>query len=665
MRQIPWKPNHGSEQPCRMIVYDTETWQNECHADQNQVIHSLRLGVASFWKRTGLTWTKAFTYRFTDAKQFWESAYAYTSPREPLWIFAHNASFDAAIVHLWGELESGRLKPVAPGRHYKDPRSGEWKQAKNWIGRMAVDNLPFIVEAKHGLATMRFVDTMNYIPLGLGKLAKWVGMVKEPLPTESADDEDWFKRCESDVLITEAVVMKLFGLWAGPKLGTWQPTVAGLAYSCFRHICPDSGIVAHGHERATPEELAYWWVAGKETPLDAYDVSRIERKAYYGARTWCGYVGDIGPEVTQFANSYRHGGSMFRPYLQGPVTVFDANSLYGYVMLTEEYPIEYMDALIDPEAKVAKDVIMNHPCIATVGLYAPNHEYPTKEDGRTVFARGSFTTTLAGPELRIAASRGEIVRYNVILVYHAGKPFTKYVNYWWPIRKEALLWEDDATAKLAKGMITSLYGKLAQRKPTWRIVTDVTPPRSFGPFLNDKGDGKGICRYRSVGNTVQQVQDREDCPHCFTPAAAFITSHARVLMDSIRTALPEKSVVYQDTDSLFCLPSAASAMRESGLVDPIELGRFKEEGTYDHVKIYGPKNYDKNSVPTVAGLRSQNKSGGARSWWQDEFERCSSIIGRTPDGTVHSWQNLFSAMGTSPGFTVGIDGWTEPIRLVR
>lgn len=665
VQQIPWTANHGSEQPCRIVVYDTETLRRPIIGRTDVYSHSLRLGVAHLWQRKRLTWAKTAAWRFVTTEQFWEFLYKCMRPREPLWVYAHNASFDAAIVKLWGEIDAGRLLLASPGRDYTDKKTGELRRAKEWHGRLAVDNLPFIVECRNPGGTAKFVDTMNYLPVGLPKIAKWVGMEKTELPTDADGIEKWWARCQRDVEITEQCVLKLLALWNGRRLGTWQMTMPGLAYSCFRHIVPNSGIVCHGDKPATAEELFPYWLNRTEAPLDALELSRLERRSYYGARTLTAFIGDIVPQSWMPPDDQLFVKATARNVQSGPVTCFDVNGLYAYVMLTKEFPVESMHSIIDPDITLADNLAHRHPCIADVRLSARSAAYPSRAEGRTAFCRGTYPTTLAGPELVAAFDRGHVRNVSKIAVYHSGRPFVEYVRYWWNYRLDALAKYDELSAKLAKGMYTGLFGKLGQRRPEWQLATDLACPKQWGPFLNSNDLSQGFERCRAVGGVAQRIGERIDCRHTFTAIASFVTSYGRVFMDEIRAALPDKSVIYQDTDSLFLLPAGGDALRRSGLVHPTELGKFKEEGEYNFVSIYGPKNYRRNGVDTVAGLRTIRTEVGERVWRQAIFERCKSIIKGQPNGTVEEWQSVFAPTFSQDSLTVQEDGWTIPTVIYR
>jgi hypothetical protein len=646
-----------------MICYEIETWQDECRDDPSRVVHRLRLGVAKLFKRKDETWTLRDTLRFTQQEQFVAFVLHHSRRREPLWVYAHNAAFAATIVGLWEQLDFETFRLTDKGRTYVSKRTRETITAKDWHGRIAADNIPFIVEARSDYGTVKFVDTLNYIAFKLAELGKWVGLTKFGYPSEAASDSDWYSYCERSVDILSTTVLKLMAMWNGRKLGTWQMTMAGLSFSCFRHLEPYSGIVVHGHDPDEPADMAAYWIDGKPFPLDAYDVSRIERRAFYGGQVKCAFLGDVVPEEETIFKTTLHGKPTDRPKVVGPATVFDVNGLYAYCMVAYPQPIELIDAIEDVELTKASQLISDFLCIADVDILSPRMAWPVRVDKRTVFARGHFTTTLTGPELRSAIQLGCVTAVRTLCLYHAGNPYKDFVKYWWKMRQDAIANGDLVTSKLCKSIIVALAGKLGQRTPTWQLAPDITAPRQWGPFIHNSGQPSKFIRCRAIAGVTQTEGEREDCKHTFTAGAAFITSYGRTFMRRLWEACPPRSVLYQDTDSLFCLPVAVEALVAASMVDATGLGKLKCEGTYTHLSIYGPKNYDKNGVPTVAGLSSNATQVRDRQWDQWQFERAASIVGRQPDGTVQSWLQSVNAAGSQPGFSVHEDGWTTPIRL--
>lgn len=659
-QRFAWAANHGSEQPCRMVVYDTESIQSPHPTMPGRINHRLRMGVAHYWRRHGQIWEKKDCVHFDSPESFWRFVYRHCKSREPIWVYSHNQSFDFTLVDGWAELSAGRLRVTDRGRPYTCHRTGEHRIGRPYQGVFAVDGLPFIITAKCDRGTVRVIDSLNYLPMSLSKIAKWVGMSKGRLPDKDATSDDWYVYCKNDVTILETAILRLLKLWSDKQLGTWQMTTASLAYSSFRHVTPRSGIVCHGDE---PNELsdpmpmdAY----GTGRQLDAREVSEVERRAYCGGRVIVNFVGDVISSTMPDTAHYHDLFTMERNVVSGPVSCYDVNGLYASVMVGNDYPIEILETVRQPAASVVRQLVAHFPCVADVIIDTYDSSYPLRTERRVLYPHGRYLTSLVGPELKRAVQLGHAIQVSNLCVYHAGSPFDGYVRYWHSIKEQAVRDNDDCWTAFSKSMLNSLFGKLGQRKPLWKTVSDITPRVPWGGFVADRGNGKGLTKFRSVARVVQEMTERRDCAHTATAVAACVTSYARVYMDGLRAMCPHRSVLYQDTDSMYVLPGGMETLVSSGKVHPTELGKLKHQGTYDTMSIYAPKVYRIDDRLVAAGLASGAVEKNGDVWEQTMFERLGSIIARGADGSVQAWKSLYAIPTRVTPFRIGSDGWTTP-----
>lgn len=666
-RRFAWRPNHGSEQPCRMVIYDTETTAVQRLRETAVYDHKLRCGVASFWRRNGTNWSKRGECVFNDVHEFWQFVYSRCKQREPLWVYSHNQAFDFTIVRGWDELQAGRIVLFATGRIYKKSGDDTERKTRDYRGLLAVDGIPFIVEGRTNRGSLKIVDTLNYIPVSLSKLARWCGLTKWKLPNAKASDSDWVSYCRNDVSILESAVLRLLRLWSGDSLGTWQTTIGRLAYSSFRHTSPNSGIVSHGDEPHNPDPvITDEWRRTAKT-LDAGEVARVERSAYFGGQTIVNFMGDItAPNDARYDRRVASGTGT-RPNLVGPVTVFDVNGLYPTVMRIQSFPIEIIDSIRQPSHPEACKLIEQFDCVADVLIDTSKRTYPYRQERRIAWPTGRYVTSLAGPELRAAIANDDAIQVSNLCIYHSGKPFVAFIEYWNAIKEAAIKDGDECSAMLAKLIMNALFGKLGQRRPTWNLCPSIPPLTAYGAFVRYCNKSKTFKKYRSVARVVQEEGERRECNHTMTATAACITAHARAYMDKLRAQCPERSVLYQGTDSLFTLPAGTASIKKSGMVCQHELGKMKVTGTYDDVSIYAPKVYRVDGKIVAAGLAGNAVELGDGRFQQTNFESGGSIITRNQDGTVKTWQSIWHTPGRTLPASVGWDGWTRPlcIRIER
>lgn len=661
--RFPYGHNAGWEQPCRMVIYGVTSNETLSEKRKRRTLHTLRIGVCRYLRRNGDDWRVVKESVFKGPGELWQFVTDCTNRREPLWVYAHDQSFAFTLVDGWTQIESRRLLLEHQGADYVDRRTGKTRTPAKRYGRIVADGIPWIVDGWMDGRRVRFVDFLNYCRSPLKEVASSCGMQRWLQPSQSSTDNDWQSYCRQDVEILQSAVLKLMNLWRGRRLGTWQATMAGLAFSSFRHLSPSNGIVSHGDDDwpkgySVPYDK---WGTGHE--LSAKEVASVERRSYVGGRVFLGFVGSVAPDhcVWPAYRDQRHSTSATVEC--GPLTVVDVNGLYAYVMRHMRFPTELMCTVRRPSVKLAEQLTKDFECIADVSIHSQDTEYPLRKGVRVLYPTGRFSTSLAGVELRNALVLGHVTAVENLCVYYVGRPFTPFVDYWWELRQQAKRDNDSVTAKLAKGIINALFGKLGQREPLWKLRPDVTPAVPWGGFIATDPATNTLKRFRSIARHVQEMTGKRDCPHTFTAAAACVTAHARNYMDQLRHECPQKSVVYQDTDSLFLLPPALEALASKHYLHQTDLGRLKTEGTYELCTIVAPKVYQLDGKQVAAGLKSSSIPLDCTTYEMVQFQRSGAIITHNPQGVIESWKTIWRTPHLTSPVVVNADGWTSPITI--
>lgn len=257
---------------------------------------------------------------------------------------------------------------------------------------------------------------------------------------------------------------------------------------------------------------------------------------------------------------------------------FDVNSLYPSVMASAHgellpygTPIAYDGTYIpDPgyplfiqylecDFSVKKDHI---PCMMLKG----NSRFGATEYIRD--SEGMQTICLTSADLELFFEQYDVYEVKYLRGYKfkgSHTLFRKYVDKWTEVKTQATLDGNEGMRTLAKLQLNSLYGKLA-----------TNPVKvSKKPYLNEEG----VVKYAAL--------DPEYAEAVYLPAGAFITSHARAY--TIRAAQANYGRwLYSDTDSNYFIGTEPVEGLE---VDPVKLGAWKHEHTFDRFKMLGPKAY--------------------------------------------------------------------------
>lgn len=319
-------------------------------------------------------------------------------------------------------------------------------------------------------------------------------------------------------------------------------------------------------------------------PILPYEIDKDIRKSYKGGFTYL--------------------NECYKEKETGAGIVLDVNSLYPSVMMYEKLPFG------DPiffEGKYENDglyslYIQTISCvfelkegkIPTIQIknnmsFLPN-EYVKSSNGDIV------TLTLTNIDLDLFLDH-----YNVSeLTYHSGWKFkaikglfTTYINYWSDKKIQAKKDNNTALYRIAKLMLNSLYGKFG-------LNPDV---RGKYPYL----DEEGVVRY-----ALYPAEIRDSI---YIPVASFITSYARYktittsqkIKDYSKEKYKKDLYVYSDTDSIHCLFSDDTELKNIIEIDDYKLGAWKLEskfkrGKYIRQKCYIELGFDEKMNVTVAGL---------------------------------------------------------------
>ena len=222
---------------------------------------------------------------------------------------------------------------------------------------------------------------------------------------------------------------------------------------------------------------------------------------------------------------------------------------------------------------------------------------------------------------------------------------------------------DSARSDVCKLMMNSLPGKFAQRNPTWRFCSriEVTRPWKAFPWR----DPQTGCVYsaRSIGWHGQYADEREDAANCFPAIGAFLTAYGRERMRYLRSLLPERTVYYQDTDSLLVNADCLVVWKALRGLEGQDLGLLRTIGRYNSVTIRGPKNYSCDGKHTIAGVKLSDDELGPNAWTGIRFESGSQIVIREPDWTVRTWRVNFDTPGTCLEGGYGEGGWYYPMQI--
>jgi DNA polymerase type B, organellar and viral len=644
--------NHTSFVPRLMVFLDTETSRQESSDAASGWYNVFRLATASVVRFEQGHVVSRNTKRFSATGKVWEWLEALQSKHRPLWVFAHNLSFDFKILGGWDQLDGGAytVGPI-PGKG-ADPRV---KGERSWLGKLVLERSPFFMYLMGRNGRVNFVDSYNYFPRSLAKVGAAHGLPKEEWPGFDSSEDSLFAYCERDVEVLENAVIGAIKRWWDTDQGVWQPTASSLALHSFQHQDPASA----GGKLVTK-------IIFEE---DAAAI-RLERDAYIGGHFEAFYHGDISRKLSEAEQIFRRANAQDLPLEMGPIHHLDVNGLYPYIMSARHFPVRRIAKLIRPRVDEFTLAAASGNALAHVTIHSPDVCYPVKLTAGQCHCCGTFATTLCGPELGRALNLNHVKTVHYGILYEMEPIFKDWVLRWHAELVEARRDEDWTRAEFAKLMLVSLSGKWAQKSRRWVLRPKIAPVVRWGDWiqcdLDDDpvpGEDYPVRKFRAVAGYAQECVDEGIPRHCFPAISAFITSYGREYMRHLRSLCPERSIYYQAADSLIARPSAFEALVDNGHVSPDLLGKLKVEGVYEDGSICSVNHYRIGSRLVVTGAYARAVRGEHGQLRGELWENIGSTLRSKPDRRVYVSQIPLANPRPHYKATPTKSGWTIPFNL--
>ncbi len=449
---------------------------------------------------------------------------------------------------------------------------------RGWTLQQAViDSPPVILTWRRDTSTLIMLDTLNWWRMSLAQIGESVSLPKLPFPPAAASTVEKDTYCRRDVEVIRRTMHSWWKLLADHDLGGFAPTLAGQSLRAFRHRFMRHQIL-----------------------IDSDGPSlELARASYHGGRVECYRIGRI----------------------EGPIHLFDVNSMYPHVMATRDYPTVVRTHCRNPSLDELDRWSRDYACVADVQIETDSPQYAVVRDGKLIFPVGRFSAKLTTPDIRAALDQGHAHGATEVSVYDKAPLFATFVREMYELRAQARDQGDDVGSWLVKILLNSLYGKFGQRGIKWNVIGKA-PDDGVRTYL-DVDVCEGITyKMRQFAGILQQQEETPESANSHPAIAAHITAYARRYLWDLMELAGRRNVLYCDTDSLYV--TRAGSDRLAARVSPGELGALKREGTCDWLQIHGPKDYATPEKSKTKGVR-------AKATWLDsntvEQEQWCSLVG--------------------------------------
>lgn len=533
-----------------LVFVDTEALKTPTSGSQSEE-QTLRLGVAHHWTPTRSDRAERLQkHQFRSSSDFWDWCCSKVRRRQRLWVVAHNASYDARILDTYRELGS-RGYVLVWASIDETPFILRWQERCSVCGRPnpaaseegKQEQRPSCGECPR--RTLLFISSTNYAPVRLATLGESIGTPKSPMPPDNASEADWFRYCEQDVTVLREWFTRFLGWLQANNCGNLGMTAASQAWNAYRHAYSDAPLFIHRDPGAL----------------------ELERSAYKGGRCEAYRLGDQG---------------------KGLWYQLDCNSLYPAVMYREPMPVKLIGRRDFVPLHRLPALLDKYAVIADVKLVTDQPAFPLTYDGRLVFPVGTFRTTLATPELRLAVKLGAVNHIYGLTYYERQPIFRQFVSHFYRERLKAAAAGDVAGELVGKLLLNALSGKFGQRRTVWRRLA-ACDPEEVGQERAYLADEDRWTEQRWLGGSYSERQQEGETASSMPSVAAHITSAGRAYLWSLIQIAGASHVLYVDTDSLIVDYWGYVALADQ--IHPTRLGSLKIEGEAAELEIWGAKNY--------------------------------------------------------------------------
>lgn len=634
------KHNAQTEVPRHHVVFDCETVPVPSPGGSGACLHKLFVGTALYWRFEEGRATRPRPLVFRDRSTLWNWILRLTHPKYSLWVWAHNLGFDLSAARFWELIECRDVHLSRAAGPFATPM-GMPSEGRAFQGSLCTEDPPCYVHCQtRAGASLKLVDTMNWLPCSLAAIGAALGLDKLPMPGEGATDDDWIAYCHRDSEILHKAVCLILSTCLVRDLGNFRFTAASQSMSLFRHRCYTSPI-----------------------DLDTDPVPKeLERAAYHAPRSEVYFAGACVRGSIQGLEALAGVPADLPSIAKGPVYRLDMNGAYPAVMRDNLYPVRYLNTAHDLTPERLEERMAALGAVADVTCDSGCDPWPCRKPERTLWMTGRVRCQLCGPELLRALRMKYVKTVHKAQFYALAAPFAAFVDTVWSWRQEALAAGDALGAKMAKTIANALHGKFAQRAHGWELKPAVPAPVPWGVWHDRCPDTGRVRTWRAIGWHSQLKSAETECASSFPLIAAYTVAYHRERMRDAASAAGYRDVLYQDADSLHVTHSGYLSLEQRGWISDTAMGKFKIDKVANIAIYHGLKHYQFDAERVCAGLSRKAVLDSRGLWGQTEFLGLDALLNHgMPMGPVS--YEVFKALPRAavPG-RVRSDGWVDPYR---
>ena len=510
--RVHWlRGNKGERTPRLIMVLDTESRVIETEPREVQALRCWVLRVIYRPDELGRP-VVSLDYESTDLDELAPAIERAIKSKQSWRLFTHNLSYDLGLT---------RLPLALLGRGWE-------------IGRHNLASEQPWAYFKRGGRGLWLCDSWSWLPLPLERIGELLELAKPPLPAEDDPPELWLKRCRADVDITSTALLRLMDEWDRRNLGWWSITGPASGWNTFLHFPARSGRPAedpnakHSPNPRAPDDKARILIVPDAA------ARAFERTALYSGRRDVWKVGDLGP---------------------GPWAEVDLKQ--AHLTICAALPLPYrrwkaFDSMALDDWRLGADAA---GLVAECQVRTAAPRYPLRLKGAVLHPVGQFATVLAGPEIKDALARGELISIGHGYGYHLGYVMKDWATWALAVLNSGPGEIEPMLQVAAKGWSRSVPGRwgMNHARPIKSGVSHVKD-WALQPITIGNPPQRGSI-FHLAGSWTESINDQE-ADDSFPAVLAYIQSYCRLALNNMLDALPTHSLATCNTEGAWVTESA-------------------------------------------------------------------------------------------------------------
>ncbi len=465
-----------------------------------------------------------------------------------LWAFIFDKAYDKSTLYVFGhnvyfDLQCSGFFHIAT--------------EQGWKLKFIYDKgLTFIMSIFKDKKKIKVISTTNFYDTSLKKIGESLGIEKMKVDFDSDTEEYKQAYCKNDVLITRIALLKYLDFIDEHDMGNFAMTKASQAFNAYRHRFSHVNICVH-----------------KET-----DILELERASYLGGRNEAFELGELKG---------------------GPFYHYDINSMYPFVMASNEYPTRLIDMAENISVSMLENYLTDYCAIADVLIDTDEAAYGYRHDGKIIFPKGKLKLQLCTGSLKYAIAHNHIKKVNKVAFYEKDYIFREYVDYFYRLKREYKESGNKVYTKIVKIFLNSLYGKFGQKNSIDEITYDDENNGYYRIECYDLETGERWTETEVLHTKIIQTGD-EEAKTSIVAIPSHVTDYARLVLWELIKQVGYNNVLYCDTDSIKTREKDKG--RISYKIDNYELGALSLEQVTNSFTIYGCKDYKTETDEKIKGV---------------------------------------------------------------